>query len=150
MDKHAKQVIVMRADLGMRKGKMIAQGSHASLGVILGMMRNYDPSTDSDNYSQYTTMAELESYMEKRLTIDKLSPLDEWINGIFTKICVRVDSEEELLKIESEAKDAGLPVKLITDSGLTEFNGVPTNTCLAIGPAWSDDIDKITGNLKLL
>ena len=31
----AKQVIVMRKDLGMRKGKMIAQGAHASLRVLL-------------------------------------------------------------------------------------------------------------------
>lgn len=30
-----KQVIVMRKDLNMRKGKMIAQGSHASMAVIL-------------------------------------------------------------------------------------------------------------------
>jgi PTH2 family peptidyl-tRNA hydrolase len=33
--KLAKQVIVMRKDLGMRKGKMIAQGAHASLKVLL-------------------------------------------------------------------------------------------------------------------
>ncbi|MDF2879956.1 MAG: Peptidyl-tRNA hydrolase [Clostridiaceae bacterium] len=36
----SKQVIVMRKDLNMTKGKMVAQGSHASLGVILKMMNN--------------------------------------------------------------------------------------------------------------
>jgi PTH2 family peptidyl-tRNA hydrolase len=36
------------------------------------------------------------------------------------------------------------------DAGLTEFNGVPTKTCIAIGPNWSDEIDEITGHLKLL
>jgi len=30
-----KQVIVLRKDLNMRKGKMVAQGSHASLGAYL-------------------------------------------------------------------------------------------------------------------
>lgn len=30
-----KQVIVIRKDLNMRKGKIIAQGSHASMGCIL-------------------------------------------------------------------------------------------------------------------
>jgi len=34
-ERYAKQVIVMRKDLGMRKGKMIAQGAHASLEVLL-------------------------------------------------------------------------------------------------------------------
>lgn len=29
-----KQVIVMRTDLNMRKGKMIAQGSHASIAFL--------------------------------------------------------------------------------------------------------------------
>lgn len=31
----AKQVIVMRKDLGMRKGKMIAQGAHAAMKALL-------------------------------------------------------------------------------------------------------------------
>lgn len=49
-----------------------------------------------------------------------------------------------------QAKDAGLIVSLIIDAGLTEFGGVPTNTCIAIGPSWEDDVNKITGHLKLL
>jgi peptidyl-tRNA hydrolase len=34
VDRHAKQVIVVRKDLGMRKGKMIAQGAHAAIGAL--------------------------------------------------------------------------------------------------------------------
>jgi len=135
-----KQVIVMRTDLGMRKGKMIAQGAHASLGVILGMM-------DS---SRVTIGGSDMGLSQRRLIMRDDSPESKWINGTFTKICVRVGSEEELFEIEDKAKEAGLPVKLITDLGLTEFDGVPTNTCLAIGPALSEEIDKITGHLKLL
>ena len=36
-----KQVIVMRRDLNMRKGKMVAQGAHASMAVLLNAGR-YD------------------------------------------------------------------------------------------------------------
>lgn len=128
--KYAKQVIVMRNDLGMRKGKMVAQGSHASLGVILQIQKA--------GHGEW-------GYSNK-----VFEAFDQWIKGPFTKICVRVDSEEELLIIYGEAGKLGLPVKLITDAGHTEFHGVPTMTCLAIGPAWSDDIDKVTGDLKLL
>lgn len=123
----AKQVIVMRKDLGMRKGKMIAQGSHASLGAVLDIQKR-------------------DSFM----STDALRAFDSWIHGTFTKICVSVDSETELMRIYGEAEKAKLPVKLITDAGHTEFHGVPTRTCLAIGPAWSDEIDAITGGLTLL
>ena len=78
--------------------------------------------------------------------------LDIWLNGIFTKIVVGIDNEEKLLnlyeKITSERSD--IPCALITDCGLTEFGGVPTNTCIGIGPFWSDEIDVFTKRLRLL
>ena len=113
-----KQVIVIRKDLNMRKGKMIAQGAHASMKVVLENLE--DPN------------------------------VKEWLSGAFTKICVSVDNEKELLQVYQTAKDNGVLSALITDSGLTEFDGVPTNTCIAIGPAWSDTLSSITGDLKLL
>ncbi len=119
-----KQVIVMRKDLNMRKGKMISQGSHASMSFLALKIKNADTSLTPE--------------------------MELWLNGTFTKICVSVDTEEELLEIHQKAKDANLEVHLITDSGKTEFAGIPTNTCLAIGPNNSEEIDKITGHLKLL
>ena len=120
-----KQVIVMRNDLNMRKGKMIAQGAHASI-----------------------------SFMTRRLGFSekiKLSKVEqEWMDTSFAKVCVRVDSEEQLLEIYQRAKDAMLEVHLITDSGRTEFHGEPTKTCLAIGPDYSSRIDPVTGGLQLL
>ena len=74
----------------------------------------------------------------------------EWITNGMTKICVRVDSEAELLEIEAKANAAGLRVHIITDAGRTEFGGIPTKTCLAIGPDESAAVDAITGHLKLL
>jgi PTH2 family peptidyl-tRNA hydrolase len=126
----AKQVIVMRKDLGMRKGKMIAQGAHASLKVLLDAGAA-DPSGQS-----FT------------LRIDPA--LASWLGGKFTKICVSVDSEAALDAIVDRARAAGVPCALIVDAGHTEFHGVPTKTCCAVGPAWTDAVDAITGGLPLL
>ncbi len=129
MNNHnVKQVIVLRKDLNMRKGKMVAQGAHASMKAILNQA--------SGAYGV--------------LTIKMTDEMEDWLMGIFTKICVSVDSEDELLELYENAKDAGLICSLIQDAGLTEFDGVPTYTAVAIGPAKAADIDKITGNLKLL
>ena len=116
----------------MRKGKMVSQGAHASMKAILDLMIKL-PTED-----------------ERTLYYDDAPALKDWIDGIFTKICVSVDSEAELLNIYESAKSAGLICSLIQDSGLTEFDGVPTYTCCAIGPNWSDEIDSITSHLKLL
>lgn len=135
-----KQVIVMRKDLGMRKGKMIAQGAHASLGALLELFEKETIYYKDDSEPHY----------RYECTFGKNGVLDAWLNGVFTKICVSVNSEEELLDIYHKVEKAMIPCKLITDCGLTEFNGVPTNTCIGIGPYLSDEIDKITGNLPLL
>lgn len=114
-----KQVIVIRKDLNMRKGKMVAQGAHASLGAVLSVKRD-----------------------DKRMK--------PWLEGSFTKICVYVESEEEIIELRNKAGVEGLINCLITDSGRTEFNGVPTITTLAIGPDTVENIDKVTKGLPLL
>jgi PTH2 family peptidyl-tRNA hydrolase len=73
-----------------------------------------------------------------------------WLNDIYTKVCVYVNSEQELLDIYNKAKEANIPCSLIQDCGLTEFGGVPTYTCVAVGPDWNDKINEITGHLPLL
>ena len=130
----AKQVIVMRKDLNMRKGKMVAQGSHASLGAFLKCFRKYKTSDDT---TIFTT------------EFDEDSVLEAWLNGVFTKICVSVDSEQELLDLYASIPE-GIPCALIKDAGITEFNGVPTYTCIGIGPYVTEEIDKLTSHLKLL
>ena len=126
----AKQVIVMRKDLGMRKGKMIAQGAHASMRVLL----------------QAGTLAEDRT----QFTLSTWPALGAWLGGRFTKVCVSVDSEAALDAIVEKAREAGVPCALIVDAGQTEFHGVPTKTCCAVGPAWTDEVDAITGGLSLL
>ena len=129
-----KQVIVMRTDLNMRKGKMAAQASHASMAVILDMME-----------CSYT-----ELYERRQLTIPVGSALDAWLNGPFKKICVGIDSEQALNDLYDQVKAAGIPAAKIVDSGLTEFGGEKTLTCIAIGPDYPEKIDPFTKELKLL
>lgn len=123
-----KQVIVMRHDLKMRRGKQIAQGAHASMSFICHRLVKVDAVSMKD-------FSEVERI---------------WLQGAFAKVCCRVNSEEELMDIYERAKEAGLEVNLITDSGKTEFHGVPTRTCLAIGPDLAEKIDVFTGHLELL
>lgn len=74
----------------------------------------------------------------------------EWLANSFTKVCVKVDSEQELVDIWDAAIKAGLLTQLITDNGLTEFGGVPTTTCCAIGPDTAENLAPITGHLRLM
>lgn len=74
----------------------------------------------------------------------------DWMYGGKKAVCVRCDSEQELFELVRRADAAGLITELVRDAGLTEFAGVPTLTCAAIGPGLVDEIDAITGNLKLL
>jgi PTH2 family peptidyl-tRNA hydrolase len=139
MSRISKQVIVMRTDLRnlkgekIRTGKIVAQACHASTKTILDQMHTM---YDDDN--------------QKVLHVPNGSALQDWLRGKFTKICVSVNSEVELLEVYGKAKDKGLICSLITDAGLTEFGGKPTVTCCAIGPCWSDEVDEITGKLQLL
>lgn len=138
-----KQVIVMRKDLNMRKGKMIAQGAHASMKAIFNYM--------SPEFGLYTIKNGNQYKYQLWLPEGELGEeMKNWIEGSFTKITVGVDSVSECVELWNKAKELNLPCSLITDKGLTEFDGVPTITCCAIGPCNPDKIDKITGHLKLL
>lgn len=103
----------------MRKGKMVAQGAHASVNVILENLMD-------DNVKKWLS------------------------DGLHTKIVLSVDSELELIEIFEKSKSLSIITTLITDAGLTEFNGIPTKTCIAIGPADSNKLQSFTGHLKLL
>ena len=143
-ESHVKQVIVMRTDLNMRKGKMISQGAHASMKVFFDRMS----ASDSGGRVLDSTNGPLQKFTSKAW--DWEGAVLPWMTGQFTKVCLQVNSEQKLIDIYDAAHAEGLPVALIEDSGKTEFHGVVTPTCLAIGPASAEAIDKITGNLKLL
>jgi PTH2 family peptidyl-tRNA hydrolase len=140
-DRQVKQIILMRSDLGMRKGKMISAGGHAALGAVLKMMKKERVIlSDQEGTLPSTKMT---------IYIEDDSYLDKWLNGIFTKICLKVETLEELKALYETAQALDIPGVLIEDVGLTEFKGVKTVTCASLGPFWADEIDKITKHLKL-
>lgn len=131
-----KQVIVFRHDLlkTLRKGKIAAQVAHASICALLKAFNK----VAENNTTKYT------------VEFNDDSVLGKWLNGIFTKICLMVENEKELLELYEKIKsESDIPCALITDIGNTEFHGQATNTCIGIGPYWSEEIDKYTKNLKL-
>lgn len=119
-----KQVIVARKDLEMPPGKLAAQAAHASVNAIMNGL-------NSENSYDFKT------------------DLKEWYQYGYTKICLAVNSEEELNTIYEAAEKANLPCSYIVDEGRTCFNHVATSTCVGIGPADNQLIDQITGALKL-
>lgn len=72
-----------------------------------------------------------------------------WKNTGQKKIVLKVKTLEELRDIIKELERNKIPFFLIQDRGLTQLEP-GTITALGIGPHPSSEIDKITGNLKLL
>lgn len=137
----AKAVCVMRTDLRnsdgykVPKGKLIAQGGHAFVGLILKTM-------DQSHCWMGDT-----NHLELEFSRPLDDPVSWWIEHSFIKVVLAVNSEEELMEIYEKAKEAGLNTVLITDNATTEFSS-PTRTCIGIGPDWEEKIDEITGHLK--
>lgn len=142
--KNTKQVIVMRKFSGLRTGKYISQAAHASMSFLTkNMYENYLASQNMLNVSKTT---EYHSEQSK----DHVDEITHWLDNSFRKICVFVNSEEELDAIHQKAIDNGLISHMIIDNGATEFNGVLTKTVVAIGPAYDNKFIGLTDKLPLL
>ncbi len=86
-----KQVIIIRKDIEMGKGKTVAQGAHASL----------------------------MSYLEAVRMDGKVA--SEWIDEGEKKIVLKAESEEVLRKLFEAFRYKKIPCALVTDAGLTEL-----------------------------
>lgn len=137
---NAKQVIVVRRDLKMRKGKIAAQSGHACVEAVLMALAKEERLDEVRVEDNWVTLAD---------TGRDATPLSEWFARGVAKICVYVDSEEALLEVARTGREAGFVVALIQDAGHTEFHGEPTYTCLAFEPLYPEQIDPITGDLPL-
>ena len=113
-----KQVIVVRTDLQMGKGKIAAQVGHA---CVLG--------------AEHVRRSHPQWY-------------EQWWVGQ-EKIVLRVDDLKSLDQVQRHAIDLNLPWSKVTDAGHTQI-APGTTTCISIGPAPENLIDKVTGDLKLL
>ncbi len=135
---NTKQVIVMRKDLNMRRGKMCAQASHASMSFLT---KDLNPVWLGSERVQGYWRTSIKPHSDE---------IAHWLNNSFRKITVYVNSEAELDDIHQKAIEKGLISHMIIDNGATEFNGVLTKTCLAIGPHESSKFMDLTDHLPLL
>lgn len=135
---NTKQIILVRKDLKMRRGKECAQSAHASIAWLterlVSIVTRYD-GVKSNNVGDL---------IRSQFSDEEWA----WMQGSFAKVVLQVSSEDELCQYFQQAKNAGLETHLITDSGKTEFNGIPTVTTVGIGPDSVEKINKITGKLK--
>ena len=110
-----KQVLLLRTDLKLPKGKAAAQAAHASVEAVLN---------------------------------SATAIVSAWRSQGMKKVVLKVADEKELLLYQQKAKREGLVASLITDAGKTVV--MPgTKTCVGIGPAPEDLIDKVTGELGM-
>ncbi|KAG7120753.1 Peptidyl-tRNA hydrolase 2 like protein [Verticillium longisporum] len=123
-----KLVLVVRTDLGMTKGKMAAQSSHATLACYKVLARAAAKNGPSS--------------AEARL-------LDRWERLGQAKIAVQIKGEDELKKLRAAARAQGVTAEVIADAGRTQIEA-GSLTVLGVGPAPKSLVDKITGHLKLL
>jgi len=114
-----KQVIAVRTDLDMSRGKIAVQVAHGAVSAA------------------------------ERARITRQDVWKAWMNEGQKKVAVKVASETDLLELRRLAIVHRLPNALIRDAGMTELPP-GTITVVGIGPALANDIDKVTGNLKLL
>ncbi|MDA7997968.1 MAG: peptidyl-tRNA hydrolase, partial [Nitrosopumilus sp.] len=76
----------------------------------------------------------------------------EWYEGwqgLQMKVVVRVDGMDGIDDVRRRAADANLPWSQVADAGRTQLEP-GTVTCISVGPAPSDLVDGVTGDLRLL
>jgi len=129
-----KQVMIVNMGLDMEVGRIAAQVAHASIKVFL------DKKETKHALSYKSIIA---GYY-----IPCTKPMVEWIEKSFTKVVVGVDNSDQLFELANKAKEAGLPFSIMTDNGFPDYPGGVATTCVAIGPADSNDLDPITGDLS--
>ncbi|HLD89351.1 MAG TPA: peptidyl-tRNA hydrolase Pth2 [Candidatus Nanoarchaeia archaeon] len=116
-----KQVILIRQDLKLEKGKLASQVAHASVEAV---MRSLNSKSKND-------------------------AVKKWRSSGQKKVVLKVENLEELYKYKKDAEDVSLTTALITDAGRTAI-APGTVTCIAIGPDEEKKIDKVTGKLKMV
>ncbi|CAH8847464.1 unnamed protein product [Trichobilharzia szidati] len=75
--------------------------------------------------------------------------LETWESQGQPKIVLRVDGYDDMLKLSDKAESLGLVNSIIHDAGHTQV-AAGTATVLGIGPGLASEIDRVSGDLKLL
>ncbi|MCJ1476491.1 Gluconate transport-inducing protein [Lambiella insularis] len=116
-----KLVLVVRTDLGMSKGKIAAQCSHATLAC----------------YTYFLAHAPASPLLKRWRALGQ------------AKVAVQCRGEEELLTLQAQALSLGLCARVIHDAGRTQVAS-GSATVLGVGPGPKSVVDGVTGGLKLL
>ncbi|PLB38230.1 aminoacyl-tRNA hydrolase PTH2 [Aspergillus candidus] len=119
-NEEVKLVLVVRTDLGMTKGKIAAQCSHATLAC----------------YKYLTTHTPTSSMLRR------------WERQGQAKIALQTKSEEEMELLQAQAISLGLCAQVITDAGRTQIASGSRTVLGVLGP--KSVVDGVTGHLKLL
>lgn len=124
--KNFKQVIVVRKDLKLRRGKIASLAAHAAMQFILDNNESKRPDELQVKLSQQEV---------------------QWLKGSSTKDVVGVDSQDALSSLVLRAELSGVNVYSIFDRS-TKPDEIPQLLCAAFGPDEEDQIAEIIGNLK--
>merc|ERR1711871_1214003 len=100
-------VLVVRQDLGMQKGKIVAQTGHAVLAVF--------------------EEAQIRSDITRGW-------IDQWEIKGTKKIALKVKSEEAMMSLQALAESNDVPNAVIEDAGLAQVDP-GSRTVLGLGPA---------------
>ncbi|BCS20629.1 aminoacyl-tRNA hydrolase PTH2 [Aspergillus puulaauensis] len=119
-NEEVKLVLVVRTDLGMTKGKIAAQCSHATLACYKYLVANPSSSTI----------------------------LRRWERQGQAKIALQTKSEEEMELLQAQAISLGLCARVIQDAGRTQIASGSRTVLGVLGP--KSVVDNVTGHLKLL
>ncbi|KAL9032209.1 MAG: hypothetical protein Q9214_008070 [Letrouitia sp. 1 TL-2023] len=121
-NEECKLVLVIRSDLGMGKGKIAAQCSHATLTC----------------YSALSSSSAVKPPILRR-----------WDRQGQATIVTQVSSEEDLLVLQAKAVSLGLCAQVVRDAGRTQIAS-GSATVLGVGPGPKKVVDAVTGGLRLL
>ena len=144
-----KQIIIVRKDLNMSKGKMAAQVAHASMAFLTNAIKN------CSNISRFDT-----SYYNCGFLIPK-ELYENWICGSFTKIILEAKNKYQLEKVYTIANELGFKEGIhyfpIKDNCYTELepeevdeNDIGrTLTCVGFIPLDDETANKISKKYQL-
>lgn len=149
-----KQIIIVRKDLNMSKGKMSAQVAHASMAFLTNALKNVGHKMQTNLNTISTEYYKCNLYIPKDIYKD-------WICGSFTKVILEAKNKYQLEKVYKIADELclkeGVDYFPIKDNCYTELkpeevdeNGIGrTLTCVGFVPLDDETANKISKKYQL-
>ena len=151
--KKMKQIIIVRKDLNMSKGKMAAQVAHASMAFLINALKKASPLSYTSNIISPIVYKSI-LYIPEEIYEDRIC-------GSFTKVILEAKNKYQLEKVYTIANELGLREGIdyfpIKDNCYTELepeevdeNGVGrTLTCVGFIPLNDEIASKISKKYQL-